>query len=339
MTEQAEAGPHEGPVSGPFDALAKVFDGAVEKSDDIDRFCSSSAWILSAYEAFHASHPAEITPVDEGFLALTRGEAPGLGRFLAAFEAMWGLACPLVGPQPKRLGKEAGQLLLTRDDWQVLWLGGLKRDSARFRGLVEGLAKRCELRLGPESLRYRASLEGGFDGWLGRRSPRFRKMIRQLMRRGDSLRFEWIDSQTPLTAEEATALYERIHAVETRSWKGLEGTGFVTGDMKRFYGAMVPRLARPHGLGHRLRVLFAKDGAEDVAVCFGGVFGDTFRGLQNSFDDRYRELGLGNRMQAEVISRLATEGVGIYDLGSEMDYKARWAEGRDTSLTLIGVRR
>jgi hypothetical protein len=320
--------------------MEEAFDRAVAQSDDVDRFCSASAWVLPAHQAFHARHAATVTPIGDGFLALAQGDAEHLGPYLAALEAMWGLACPLVGPAPLELGREAGRVLLARKDWHILWLGGLERDSARFQGLVTSLGRHCELRLGPTTQRYQAALEGGYDGWLGRRSPRFRKTLRQLSRRGPDLTFEWIDGRHSLSVTEAEALYERIHAVETRSWKGLEGTGFVAGDMRLFYALMVPRLARRRDdRGHNLRVLFARDGDRDVAVCFGGVFGDTFRGLQNSFDDRFREYALGNRMQSEVIARLAEEGLAIYDLGSEMDYKARWAETQRATVTLIAVRR
>lgn len=320
--------------------LAAAYDEAVLASAEIDHFCSSTHWVVPAHAAFHATHPAFVAPLDAGFMALSRGQTSGLGRFYAALEAMWGLACPLVGARQDELGTEAALALVAqRERWDVLWLGGIVRDGELFRALVRGLSRYAQLRLGPVTTRHQASLEGGFEAWLGRRSPLFRKRIRQTLRGIEraNIELEWVDTRPGKSAiaGDGAALFQRIHAIEQRSWKGMEGTGFVQGDMKAFYTRMVPSLV----LAGRMRVLFARSGGEDIAFCFGGILGDTFRGLQNSFDDRFRELSLGNAMQAHTIAFLADEGVRYYDLGSEMDYKARWAEGGLQTITLIAVKR
>jgi len=319
-------------VGGP---LATAYDAAVMVSPQIDRFCSSCHWIVPAQAAFHKDHEPFVVPLETGFLALTRGQTAELGRFYAPLEAMWGLACPIVGAMPAELGRQAASALLhERERWDVLWLGGLAKEGALFRALLQGLAPRATLRLGPTTTRHQASLDGGFDGWLGRRSAKFRKMLRQALRdvRGAGIELEWIDGESARHMD-AEALFARIHAIEARSWKGLASTGFVQGDMKVFYQRMIPRLAT----SGRLRVLFGKRAELDVAFCFGGVLGDTFRGLQNSFDDRLRALSLGNAMQAHTIQHLADEGVALYDLGSEMAYKSRFADGGLETVTLIAL--
>lgn len=317
-------------------AVREDFDAAVLQTPSIDHFCSSSAWILPAHAAFHADDEVIAARLDDGFLALTRGQAAGLGPFLAPLEAMWGLACPLVGSRPVPLARAAGELVASRPDWRLLWLSGLLRDGPLFTSLARALS-RHELRLGPVTQRFRASLDGGFDGWLGRRSPLFRKRLRAALRLSErDLTFEWVThSESAGPSVDSADLFERIHAVETRSWKGLDGTGFVAGDMRRFYEVMVPELAA----SGRLRVLFARHGDEDVGVCFGGVLANTYRGLQNSFDDRFRDHSLGNVLQAETIRRLCDEGVTTYDLGSGMDYKARWAEEIFETTALLVLRR
>lgn len=315
-------------------AAGEAFDAAVLKTPGIDHFCSSSAWILPAHSAFHAEDEVIAAKLGDGFLALTRGQAPGLGPFLAPLEAMWGLACPLVGAHPTPLARAAADLVSTLTDWRLVWLSGLLRDGPLFTSLARALS-RYELRLGPITQRFRASLDGGFDGWLGRRSPLFRKRLRAALRLAErDLVFEWIDGP-PGSRAEAQNLFLRIHAVETRSWKGLEGTGFVAGDMRRFYEEMVPALADTG----RLRVLFARHDGQDVGVCFGGVLAGTYRGLQNSFDDRFRDHSLGNVLQAETIRRLCDEGLATYDLGSGMDYKSRWAEEIFETTALLVLRR
>lgn len=312
------------------------FDAAVLATADIDRFCSSSAWVVPAHAAFHAAQRPFVWRSDAGWIALSRGEAYGLGRYLAPLEAMWGLACPVVGPDPKRLARDAMQAFgESRAEWDVLWLGGLLKEGPLFRELAGRLSTMlgASLKLGPATTRWTATLRGGFDGWLSRRSAKFRANLRRALAkaRASGLAFEWYDALTP---EAASALYERILTIEATSWKGLEGSGFVGGDMRTFYRAMVPRLARAGALR---AVVATKDGV-DAAFVFGGVFGGTYRGLQVSFDDRYRELSLGNVMQAEMIARLAAAGVATYDLGSDMEYKARWAEPGIETVTLVAFK-
>lgn len=315
-------------------AMSEAYDATVLSTPGIDHFCSSSTWILPAHSAFHADDEVIAARLGDGFLALTRGQAPGLGPFLAPLEAMWGLACPLVGARPTPLARAAADLVSTLSDWRLLWLSGLLRDGPLFTSLARALS-RYELRLGPITQRFRASLDGGFDGWLGRRSPLFRKRLRASLRLAErDLDFEWLTA--PVSSRtEAQSLFSRIHAVETRSWKGLDGTGFVAGDMRRFYELMVPELAA----AGRLRVLFARQDGQDVGVCFGGVLAHAYRGLQNSFDDRFRDRSLGNVLQAETIRRLCDEAITTYDLGSGMDYKARWAEEIFETTALLVLRR
>jgi hypothetical protein len=75
--------------------------------------------------------------------------------------------------------------------------------------------------------------------------------------------------------------------------------------MRDFYARMLPRLAARGAL----RCVFARRDGEDVGYLCGGLAGDLFRGLQFSFDDRLRALGLGNALQLEAIEALTQEGV------------------------------
>ena len=68
----------------------------------------------------------------------------------------------------------------------------------------------------------------------------------------------------------------------------------------------------------------------------GATFGDTYRGLQFSFDHRFSDLALGNLCQIEEIRRAAEDGLREYDLGTEVEYKKRWADSVfETSSLLI----
>jgi CelD/BcsL family acetyltransferase involved in cellulose biosynthesis len=86
-----------------------------------------------------------------------------------------------------------------------------------------------------------------------------------------------------------------------------------------------------------LRGLFARKDGQDVGYLLGGVFHDTFRGLQFSYDARLAHLSLGNLMQVEMVSRLEGQGLSWYDLGSEVEYKKQWGEAGLETLMFVVV--
>jgi CelD/BcsL family acetyltransferase involved in cellulose biosynthesis len=133
---------------------------------------------------------------------------------------------------------------------------------------------------------------------------------------------------------EADALYDRIQRVERNSWKSREGVGISAGPMRAFYGAMLPRLCAKR----QQRTIFARVGGEDVGYILGAVFEGEYRGLQFSYNDDHAQLGLGGLLQLHQITELCTEGVSRYDLGTEMDYKRRWAEDIMETEMLVLVR-
>ena len=186
----------------------------------------------------------------------------------------------------------------------------------------------------PVEHRHVASLEGGLGGWLSRRARTFRKSLRQAERRAEAagITFEWHDA---VTETERAELYARALSVDNRSWKGLEDAGLMASNMAPFYDHMTAYLARRG----TLRLVFARCDGEDIAMGFGGILGDTFRGLQMSYDERFRHLSLGNLVQLALITRVAGEGIAHYDLGTEMDYKRRWSEpGMETVALVVRAR-
>jgi CelD/BcsL family acetyltransferase involved in cellulose biosynthesis len=185
-------------------------------------------------------------------------------------------------------------------------------------------------------VRHVASLDGGIDGFLSRRSRELRKTIRKSLRAAESagLVFESVRA----TKAESTALYDRIQAIEVDSWKSREGVGIHTGPMRAFYAAMLPRLCE---LGQQ-RTIFARipegNGMRDVGYILGAVMGDEYRGLQFSYNDDFAQLGIGGLLQYQQVLELCADGVARYDLGTEMDYKRRWAEEIMETEMLVLVR-
>ena len=317
-----------------FVTLTPRFDEMVGRTDGVDSFCSSSHWIVPSLKAFHPDHSPWLYRSEDGLRwgAMALGHSPSVGRFVAPLESMWGLATPFIGDDEEQLAVDVAAIIAEREDeWDALWLSGLRRPSPIFDELVRTFGARYRIGLGPTTHRHVASLEDGWEGFLSRRSSNFRRNLRRSERMAHNTGLVFEPYSGPLSPEAMLHLYERMLSVEARSWKGRSGQGINDGAMESFYRHMLPDLAR----AGRMRAVIARDPqGHDVAYVFGAVFGGTFRGLQVSFDDAYRQMSLGNVMQAQVIRLLCEQGVERYDLGSDLPYKTRWAEPGLSTLTL-----
>jgi CelD/BcsL family acetyltransferase involved in cellulose biosynthesis len=248
---------------------------------------------------------------------------------LEPLEAMWALGCPLVGADARALGAELVEE--ASGERAVILVSGLERSSRRFEAIARALQPGYSLRLGPPARRYVASLDGGLDGFLSRRSANLRRGLKRALKLAGErgLAFERAEVRDP------DAAFERLLAVERASWKGADGVGIEGSNMAEFYRAMVPRLHRRGAL----ELMFARDGGRDVAYILGGRFGATYRGLQFSFAEGYEEYALGNLCQYHQVAQLCERGVLRYDLGAEVEYKRRWGEIVHDTVSLLAFPR
>lgn len=308
-------------------AHPEPFDRLVLGTPEIDHFCSSTLWTVPAHQAFHAHREPFVWQGETAAIALARATEPqGRYYYLEPLEASWLLACPLLGEDPEEVVDELGRRLEAVAP--VAFLSGMVRGGALYRALHKRLSVRYRLQEGPQTVRHAASLEGGLEGFLSRRSAQFRSRLRRTRKKAERERFVLVD----VDEGDPEQLYERILAVEERSWKGRREVGITTGSMCEFYRLMVARL-----VPGRLRLSFVQRDGQDVAYVLGGVLGKTYRGLQFSFDEEYRDFALGNVAQLHTIERLSREGVELYDLGSDIAYKRRWGEGGLVTTTVVAV--
>jgi CelD/BcsL family acetyltransferase involved in cellulose biosynthesis len=324
-------------------ARAEV-DLAVSRMAAIDHFCSSSAWTLAADVAIMSpGRELYCRKGDHGWALLARRTHPAGWSCLESLEASWCLASPLALPhehEARAFAEELAREWAESASRDVLFLSGIVAGSALFLGLLEALEQHYELTIDllPPTRRFRASLDGGVEGFLSRRSSRFREHMRQAAKKAAAVGvvFEPVVVGSEV---DAAALYARLLAVETRSWKGLLGDGLLAPSMQAFYREMLPMLASDG----TIRAHVGRLDGEDVAVIVGAVTrtpdGAVYRGLQFSFDDAHRSLSLGNLAQMAQIRALTDEGVRLYDLGSEVEYKRRWGELCLETVTLVAVPR
>ena len=312
--------------------VADDFDREVARTPAIDRFCSSSAWILAASSALMPPRASFSFRGEHGYFAMMRGVHPAGFPYIEPVELAWGLAAPLVGEDPRALIDEVVPVLAGRRDWQLAILSGHTATGPQRKALEAAMPARWERRRGQPTIRHVASLDGGVDGFLSRRSRDLRKSLRKSLRAAGEAGLTFESVRAP--ADGATQLYARIQAVETHSWKSQEGVGISEGPMRAFYAAMLPRLC---ALGQQ-RTIFARQQGRDVGYILGAVMSGEYRGLQFSYADDLSHLGIGGLMQYHQVVELCGEGVARYDLGTEMDYKRRWAEEIMETEMLVLVR-
>ena len=312
--------------------VADDFDREVAATPAIDRFCSSSAWILAASATLMPPRVPFSFHGASGYFAAMRGIHPAGFPYIEPVELAWGLAAPLVGRDPEPLADEVAGVLAGRRDWQIAILSGLSVGGPQRRAIERAIPPRWERRRGTPTVRHIASLDGGVDGFLARRSRELRKSIRKGLRAAADAGVTFEAAQA--SAAGAAALYKRIQRVEAQSWKARDGVGISSGPMRAFYEHMLPRLC---ARGQQRTLFAAKDG-RDVGYILGAVFEGEYRGLQFSYDDDHARLGLGGLLQYHQVVALCEEGVARYDLGTEMDYKRRWAEEVMETEMLVLVR-
>jgi hypothetical protein len=321
-----------------LDASADELDRAISRTRDIDHFCSSSAWVIPAHLALNPPRSLFARRGTHGWALFARQETEEWST-LQPLEMGWCLAAPFACPEdPEGLSAEFADECRAAEGDQLVFLSGLVPRSRLLQAMVTAF-RRDHLLLSssiPPCVRYRASLEGGLGGFLSRRSPGFRAKLRQAARKAAraGLSFE----EVPVATErDALAVHARLVTLESKSWKGKAGEGLVSPAMQEFYRLMLPRLARRGAL----RALVGRIGGEDVAMIVGGVIdtpdGVAYRGLQFSFDDEHRVLSPGNLAQLAMMDSLVREGVALYDLGSDVDYKRRWGEQCLTTITIVAI--
>jgi hypothetical protein len=314
-------------------ADADDFDREVARTPAIDRFCSSSAWILAASAALMPPRAAFTFRGEHGYFAAMRGVHPAGFPYIEPVELAWGLASPLVGEQANALVEEVVPVLAGHRDWQLAIFAGLTVSGPQRRALDATLPVRWERRRGQPTVRHVASLAGGIDGFLARRSRELRKSLRKAERAALAAGITF-ESARARDAESALRLYDRVQGIEARSWKARDGVGIHAGPMRAFYAAMLPRLAV---LGQQ-RTIFARQDDRDIGYILGAVMSGEYRGLQFSYDADLASYGIGGLLQLHQVAELCEEGVARYDLGTEMDYKRRWAEELMETEMLVLVR-
>lgn len=307
-------------------------EAAVDATAGIDHWCSALDWIVPVASGFAPRGKRLLLRSTDGNGYALLGFYRRAGQILlSGIEPLWGFASPIFGSEVAALTDELADHLHERGDWSLLVMAGLPPLPHRLsRTIVDGLAP-----LGPslftEGITRRVTdLSAGHDAWLAKRSPRFRRNLRQAEARAGNAGLV-IDA-----VDDDPKLFKRIMDIERRSWKGGDGSGITGPEMSTMYDMMIERLRERGRLEAHIARLSIDGEMTDVGYILGGIRNRRYRGLQISFDADHTELSIGNLLQNHQLRRLADDDLAdTYDMGMDFPYKQRWAGGTERSVTLV----
>jgi hypothetical protein len=309
---------------------------AAMQSSQIDPFCCRTEWQLSFHEAMAPGRKIIVREVPGSLVAFAHLGLRETDLQIGPVESSWVFGSPLLGPDSVELLDnllgEFEALAGWRSKHQRFFISGLVPKGTLLRELIKTLGSRYEFMQGAWKFLCNASLEGGLDGFLSRRSAKHRSGLRTQARRVAE-RGVTFERHVPKDSAEAAQIYSRMLAVEEASWKGIGQCGMTVEPSRTFYDCMLRRLA-VSGIG---RVMFARHEERDIGYIFGSLAGHVFRGQQFSYADDWKSFSIGNLLQVELVKWLCEENIRRYDMGPVMDYKKHWVEN-NYPITAVGLK-
>lgn len=304
-----------------------------------DPFCSGPVWQLSFHAALTPLCRLHVHADGDSLLAFAeQGLADG-GMALVPLESYWFFGSPLLGGHAAELlDDELNAVAARLGCFPRVLISGIRPGGRRAAALARRFGDRFLLLRVADGLQCAASLRGGLDGFLSRRSANHRQKLAKAARRARQVDMVF-ERHSPRSAEEAAPLYARMLAVESTSWKGLGACGMTEMPARRLYDVLLGNLAR-QGMA---RIMFARHEGTDIGFIFGGSTGLVYRGQQFSYSQAWKRWSIGNLLQVEQVRWLCEEGVRRYDMGpldtEAMRYKEHWTERRLPIQTWLLVRR
>lgn len=307
-------------------------EAAVDATAGIDHWCSAPDWVIPVACGFAPRGKRLLLRSRAGNGYVLLGFYRRSGQIvLSSIEPLWGFASPIFGHDIEALTDELRAHLQRRADWSTLVMTGLPPLPHRLsRTIVDGLAPLGPLLSTGGITRRVADLSAGHDAWLGNRSTRFRRNLRQAETRAGDV------GLLIVPAADDPKLFKRIMDIEQRSWKGTDGSGITGPEMSTMYDVMIDRLRERGRLEAHVARLPVDGELTDVGYILGGIRNRRYRGLQISFDADHADLSIGNLLQNHQLLRLVDDDLAdTYDMGMDFPYKRRWADGSERSTTLI----
>lgn len=300
---------------------------AVHRVEQADPFCCTPEWQMSFHDAFSPGRRLMVESSSNNVIAFAEYKSPAGLIYLTPIESHWLFGCPLLGVNAVELLADHLPKIeaLYKPEFPRILISGIRPEGILPPQLFRHLGHHFDFFLHSSGIQCSASLEGGVDGFLSRRSGNHRKKLKKQFRvaKDAGIYFERVIPSTP---EEAEQTYARMIAVERKSWKGIGKCGMTETPAKEFYDSMMYRLAKIRSG----RIIFTRHEDTDIGFIFGGTTEGIYRGQQFSYDEAWKDYSAGNLMQVEKVKWLCEEGALRYDMGPivgpKMGYKKHWTE-------------
>jgi hypothetical protein len=306
-----------------------TWEKAAVSTNQADPFCCSLIWQLSFHDAFSPKRSLFIEESSDSALIFAEKVFETGEIFLTPIEPSWFFGCPLLGSHSTALLSEALEFLEKRyvPSFPKIIISGIRPKGRLSRCLLRTFGNSFDFYLHSTGVQCAASLAGGIDGVLSRRSAKHRHKLKREHRRACDKGI-YFERSIPASAPEAKTAYSRMIAVELSSWKGIGHCGMAESPSRQFYDVMLRRLS----VSRRGRIIFARHEDKDIGFIFGGKVGNIYRGQQFSYAHDWKSFSIGNLMQMEQIKWLCEEKAKRYDMGPivgpSMEYKTHWTEER-----------
>lgn len=308
-------------------------------TDQIDPACNTPSWSLAYHKVFNPANRVFYHLEDGGLLLFTE-HMSDTGFYIGPIENNWMFARPALGflaPQIFDYAIYKWQKEYKNHLPPILLSGMVENDITCVKFFLRH-NKKFDFYRAKTMLECCASLEGGVDGWLSRRSGNHRAKLKKAVKKAKAYNLEF-ERHRPGSREEADRIFQRMLRIERQSWKGIEHCGMAEYPSCEFYNELIGRQStRRDAL-----VIIARLEGEDAGFIYGGLAGPYYRGQQFSYANDLGHLSLGNIMQWEKVKWLCEIGIKRYDMGpltgARMGYKSHWTEIRKESNTWIMQRR
>jgi hypothetical protein len=245
-SKQGVAGSRNFTCSDAIDHPDSNWNRAVSQTAQADPFCCRTEWQLSFHEAMQPNRRLIVRETPGSIVALAEELCPYKAPLLVPLESGWLFGCPLLGPDAidllEEIVSEVESSSPRRRSGPAVLVSGLRPRGALKRRLVERFGTRFSFEPESSVVLCNASLEGGLDGYLSRRSVSHRRGLRKQARRA-ALAGVTFERQAADTRPAAEEVYRRMLAVEVSSWKGIRKCGMLEQPSRDYYACMMRRLA------------------------------------------------------------------------------------------------
>lgn len=302
-----------------WDKPESSWNKAALSTTQADPFCCGTEWQLSFHEAYSPNRHLYIRESSNSLVAFAQTSNRSQQKMFTPVEAHWLFGCPLLGPEAVDIMEEMSDIF-SRPRFLI---SGLINEGVLYNRITERFKSQFNFRRTTRKTLCAASLSGGLDGFLSRRSSNHRRNLKKEMKRAIQ-KGVYFERFVPSDEKEVDEIYLRMLSVERESWKGIGQCGMAEQPARSYYYIMLKRLA----VSRSARIMMARHDDRDIGFIFGGLSSDIYRGQQFSFADDWEKASIGNLLQLEQVRWLCEEGVKRYDMGPMMGYKHHWTELR-----------